>query len=143
MIPILLLFFSFSTVRLQVVFGLPPLLFFLSGAHVIAMLQSLFWSCLSICPIIFHQRRLTSLLIGFISALVRSSSARGNYSEEARKGFLILIVCLNDEILKNDATMIWTTFEYLYDAIIRQYFKGAYDVLAITMATGQLSEESL
>ena len=38
---------SFSTVRLQVVFGL-PLLLFPSGAQVIAVLQSLFWSCLSI-----------------------------------------------------------------------------------------------
>ena len=38
---------SFSTVCLQVVFGL-PLLLFLSGAQVTAMLQSLFWSCLSI-----------------------------------------------------------------------------------------------
>lgn len=39
--------------------------------------------------------------------------------------------------------MMWTIFEYLYDAIIRQYVKGAYDVIAITMATGQLSEKSL
>ena len=38
---------SFSTVCLQVVFGL-PLLLFLSGAQVTAMFQSLFWSCLSI-----------------------------------------------------------------------------------------------
>ena len=66
-------FVSFSTVRSQVVFGL-PLLLFPFGAHVIAMLQSLFWSCLSICPIIFHLRRFTFLFIGFISALSSSSS---------------------------------------------------------------------
>ena len=37
------------------------------------------------------------------------------------------IVCLNDEILKHDPTddNLWTTFRYLYDAIIRQYLKGA------------------
>ena len=28
--------------------------------------------------------------------------------------------------------MIWTTFGYLYGAIIRQNFKAAYDVIAIT-----------
>ena len=61
-------FFSFSTVRLQVVFGLPFLLF-PSFAQVIAMLQSLLWSCRSMCPIIFHLRSLTSSLSGFISAL--------------------------------------------------------------------------
>ena len=50
-IPILLSFFLFfSTVRLQLVFGL-PLLLFPSGAQVIAVFQSLFWSCISICPI--------------------------------------------------------------------------------------------
>ena len=38
---------SFSTVRLQVVFGL-PLLLFPSGAQVTAMLQSPFWSCLDV-----------------------------------------------------------------------------------------------
>ena len=38
---------SFSTVCLHVVFGFLHLLF-LSGAQVIVMLQSLFWSCLSI-----------------------------------------------------------------------------------------------
>lgn len=38
---------SFSTVCLHVVFGFLRLLF-LSGAQVIVMLQSLFWSCLSI-----------------------------------------------------------------------------------------------
>ena len=65
-------FLSFSTVRSQVVFGL-PLLLFPSGAHVTAMLQLLFWSCLSICPIIIHLRRFTCLLIGFISALSSSS----------------------------------------------------------------------
>ena len=37
--------------------------------------------------------------------------------------------------------MIWTTFGYLYDAIFRQYFKGAYDVRAIAMATVQLSKK--
>ena len=39
--------------------------------------------------------------------------------------------------------MIWTTFEHLNDAINRQYFKGAHDVIAISMATVQLSEKSL
>ena len=39
--------------------------------------------------------------------------------------------------------MIRTTFGYLYDAIIGQYLKGAHDVIAITMATGQLSEKNL
>ena len=38
---------SFSTFRLQVVFGL-PLLLFPSGAQVTAMLQSPFWSCLDV-----------------------------------------------------------------------------------------------
>ena len=38
---------------------------FYSGAQVIAMLQLLFWSCLSICPIIFCLRCFTSLLIVF------------------------------------------------------------------------------
>ena len=37
--------------------------------------------------------------------------------------------------------MIWTTFGYLYDAIIRQYVKSPYDIIAITMAMGQLSEK--
>ena len=46
-------FLSFSTVRLQLVFGL-PLLLFPSDAQVIAVLQSLFWSCISICPIMSH-----------------------------------------------------------------------------------------
>ena len=46
-------FLSFSTVRLQLVFGL-PLLLFPSGAQVIAVFQSLFWSCISICPIMSH-----------------------------------------------------------------------------------------
>ena len=46
-------FLSFSTVRLQLVFGL-PLLLFPSSAQVIAVLQSLFWSCISICPIMSH-----------------------------------------------------------------------------------------
>ena len=64
---------SFSTVRVQVAFGL-PLLLFSSGAQVIAMLQLLFWSCLSICSIILHLRCFTSLLIGFMSALSSSSS---------------------------------------------------------------------
>ena len=66
---------SFSTVRVQVAFGL-PLLLFSSGAQVIAILQLLFWSCLSICPIILHLRCFTSLLIGFMSALSSSSSVR-------------------------------------------------------------------
>lgn len=38
-------FLSFSTVHLQVVFGL-PLLLFPTGAQVTAALQSLFWSCI-------------------------------------------------------------------------------------------------
>ena len=38
-------FLSFSTVHLQVVFGL-PLLLFPTGAQVMAALQSLFWSCI-------------------------------------------------------------------------------------------------
>ena len=38
-------FLSFSSVRLQVVFGL-HLLLFPSGAQVMAVLQSLFWSCI-------------------------------------------------------------------------------------------------
>ena len=37
--------------------------------------------------------------------------------------------------------IIWTTFGYLYEAIIRQFFKGAYDVIAVTMATVHLSEK--
>ena len=44
-------FLSFSTVRLQLVFGL-SLLLFPSGAQFIAVLQSLFWSCIS--PIMSH-----------------------------------------------------------------------------------------
>ena len=59
---------SFSTVRLQVVFGL-TLVLFPSGVQVIAMLQLLFWSCLSMCPIIFHLLCFTSLIVGFMSAL--------------------------------------------------------------------------
>ena len=43
-------FLSFSTVRLQLVFSL-PLLLFPSGAE---SLQSLFWSCIIICPIMSH-----------------------------------------------------------------------------------------
>ena len=39
--------------------------------------------------------------------------------------------------------MIWTTFGYLYDAIFRQYVKGAYDIIAITKTMEQLSEKSL
>ena len=39
--------------------------------------------------------------------------------------------------------IIWTTLGYLYEVIIRQYFKDAYDVIAIIMATVQLSEKSL
>ena len=46
-------FLSFSTVGLQLVFGL-PLLLFPSVAQVIAVLQSLFWSCISIRPIMSH-----------------------------------------------------------------------------------------
>ena len=54
-IPILLSFFLFfSTVRLQLVFGL-PLVLFPSGAQVIAVFQSLFRSCISICPIMSHS----------------------------------------------------------------------------------------
>ena len=34
--------------------------------------------------------------------------------------------------------MMRTFFGYLYDPIIRQYCKGANDVIAITIATGQL-----
>ena len=64
---------SFSTVLFQVVFGLRPLLFS-SGAQVIAMLQLLFWSCLSICSIILHLRCFTSLLMGFMSGLCSRSS---------------------------------------------------------------------
>ena len=64
---------SFSTVRIQVVFGL-PLLLFPSGAGVIATLQLLFWSYLSICPIIFHLRHFTSSLSGFMSALSNNAS---------------------------------------------------------------------
>ena len=64
---------SFSTVRLQVVFGL-TLVLFPSGVQVIAMLQLLFWSCLSMCPIIFHLLCFTSLIVGFMSALSSSSS---------------------------------------------------------------------
>ena len=48
--------------------------------------------------------------------------------KEACKGFLLSTVCLNDEILKNGLTD-----GYLYDTTIRQYFKGAYDFIAITM----------
>lgn len=39
---------------------------FPSGDQVIAMLPLLFWSCLSICLIIFHLCCFTSLLIGFV-----------------------------------------------------------------------------
>ena len=55
MIAILLLLF------LQVVFGL-PLLLFPSGAQVVAMLHSLFWSCLSKMSIFNNLCCLTSLL---------------------------------------------------------------------------------
>ena len=37
---------------------------------------------------------------------------------------------------------IWKIFGYLYDTMFRQYVKGAYDVIAFTMATVQLSEKS-
>ena len=40
------------------------------------------------------------------------------------------------------AQLIWTTFGYLHDVIFRQYFKGAYDIVTITMATVQLSERA-
>ena len=71
-IPILLSFFLFffSTVRLQVVFGL-PLLLFPSGAQVIAVLQSLFWSVISICPILSH------LLIYAVSPFYSESNQSG------------------------------------------------------------------
>ena len=65
---------SFSTVRFQVVFGLPLLLFPSVAQVYIVMLQSLFWSCLSICPIIFHLRHFNSSLSGFMSALSNNSS---------------------------------------------------------------------
>ena len=51
-IAILLLLFPFQPFDPQVVFDLPILLF-PSGAQVISMLQSSFWSCLSV--IIFHH----------------------------------------------------------------------------------------
>ena len=46
-------------------------------------------------------------------------------------------MCPNDEILQHDATGDND------DANIGQYFKGAYDFIAITMAMGQLSEKIL
>lgn len=50
--------------------------FFLVSKLVIAMLQWLFWSCLSIlCPMIFHLCCIPSLLKGFMSALFSRSSA--------------------------------------------------------------------
>ena len=52
---------SFSTVHLQVVFGL-PLLLLPSGAQIIAMLQLLFWSCLSINYVQSSSIYVTSLL---------------------------------------------------------------------------------
>ena len=56
---------SFSTICLQVVFGLSLLPLFPSGAQVIATLLLLFWSCL--CPFVFHLFCFTPLLIGFMS----------------------------------------------------------------------------
>ena len=63
---------SFSTVRLQVVFGL-PLLLLPSGAQLMATLQSSLRSFLRIWPIIFHLRDITSTLSGFMLALSSSS----------------------------------------------------------------------
>ena len=56
---------------------------------------------------------------------------------------MLSIVGLNDEILKITQPVTLTTLGYLYDVVIRQYFKGAFDVIAITMATVQLSVTSL
>ena len=68
--PAFFLSFFFSTVRLQLVFGL-PLLLFPSGAQVIAVLQSLFWSVISICPILSH------LLIYAVSPFYSESNQSG------------------------------------------------------------------
>ena len=75
---------SFSTVRLQVVFGR---VFFLlpSGAHVIAMLLWLFLSCLRMWPIIFHLRCFTSTLSGFVSAFSCNSSVVTCSSQRIRR----------------------------------------------------------
>ena len=75
MIAILLLLF------LQVVFGL-PLLLFPSGAQVVAMLHSLFWSCLSKMSIFNNLCCLTSLLK--INDLLFSSSS----------SVLTLLICM-------------------------------------------------
>ena len=54
-------------------FGLPIFRFY-SGAHVSAILQSLFLSCLMIYPTIFNLRHFISSLSCFIHALSNSSS---------------------------------------------------------------------
>ena len=67
-------YLSFSTVHLQVVFSL-PLFLFPSGAQVMAVLQSLFWSCIMVyirsSP---HLRCFTTSLKGFMPALSSGSS---------------------------------------------------------------------
>ena len=75
---------SFSNVRLQVVFGRPFFLF-PSGAHVIAMLLWLFLSCLRMWPIIFHLRRFTSTLSGFVPAFSCNSSVVTCSSQRIRR----------------------------------------------------------
>ena len=66
-------FLSFSTVRLQVVFGRPTLLL-PSGFHVIAVMQCLLSSIRRTCPIHFHLLAFTSSLILFNPVLMRISS---------------------------------------------------------------------
>lgn len=61
----------FSSVLLNVGFGL-PLCLFLFGFQVNATLQSLFWSCLRMCPTIFHH--LYSIL--FITQCLHSCSVK-------------------------------------------------------------------
>lgn len=61
----------FSSVLFNVVFGL-PLCLFPFGFQVNATLQSLFWSCLRMCPTIFHH--LSSIL--FITQCLRSCSVK-------------------------------------------------------------------
>ena len=66
-------FLSFSTVRRQVVLGL-PLFLFPSGAQVNAVLQMFAGSPLNVCPINFHLLFIIILLSLSIYVLINSSS---------------------------------------------------------------------
>ena len=66
------------------------------------------------------------------------------WRKEAGKGFLLSIVCINDKIFKKlTQPLIWTTFEHLFNAVIRQYFKSAYDVMLLPRQQGSCLKKSL